>query len=74
MNIKMASKHIGLMEMADGSLVHIEQRKDKFIAGGMTNAGIIEEYEFELDEYCSLGENLRAFFEYVTEENSKNNQ
>ena len=62
------------MNMDDGSIINIEQRKGKFVAGGMTNAGMIEEYEFELDADFSLDENLQAFNEYVTEENSKNNK
>tara|TARA_R110002051_G_scaffold56980_2_gene105627 strand:+ start:162 stop:380 length:219 start_codon:yes stop_codon:yes gene_type:complete len=72
MNIKTESQYIGFAEIGE-SVIYIEQRKDQFIAGGMTNAGIIEEYTFQIDKDFSLDENLAEFYDFMVEEESNAN-
>ena len=46
-------------------ILTIIQRENYLIAGGMTNAGLIEEYEHKIDPYFSLNENMEYFIETI---------
>ena len=41
------------------------------IAGGVTNAGLIEEYEFNIDNDFSIDENMQTFIEQIEEDNNE---
>ena len=55
-------------EEEDPEILTMIQRGNKLIAGGITNAGLIEEYEHKIDPYFSLDENMQNFIETIREE------
>ena len=58
----MSEQFIGIIELPDG--INYVIKRDKYlIAGGMTNAGLIEEHKMKIDPYFSIDENLQAFVE-----------
>ena len=55
-------------EEEDPEILTMIQRGNKLIAGGITNAGLIEKYEHKIDPYFSLDENMQNFIETIREE------
>jgi hypothetical protein len=45
--------------------------KTELIAGGVTNAGLFEEYSWECDNDFTFEENLNDFIEYINEEEER---
>ena len=59
-------------EFEDGVIyVDYDPEKNKFIAGSVTNAGLIPEYEFDVDLSMSLDQNLEGLYEYLIENGEK---
>ena len=52
----------------DETLLTMIRRGSFLIAGGVTNCGLIEEYEFKVDECFSIDENMQTFIEEIEEE------
>ena len=46
------------------------RRDQLLIAGGVTNAGLIEEYEFNIDNDFSIDENMQTFIEEIEQMDS----
>ena len=66
-------KYIGEYECeyGEGVLFTIFKRDNKLIAGTFCNAGMIEDYEWNLDKSFSTDENLNDFIEYINEEEER---
>ena len=65
---KIQSHYIGQFTLNDGETVlTMIRRGTVLIAGGTTNAGLIEEYNFTIDETFSIDENLQTFIEEIEE-------
>lgn len=55
-------------DFKDGVIyVDYDPEKNKFIAGGATNTGLIPEYEFDVDLSLSLDQNLEGLYDYLIE-------
>ena len=50
------------------TLLTMIRRGNVLIAGGVTNCGLIEEYDFKVDEYFSIDENIQTFIEEIEQE------
>ena len=49
------------------SIFTIIKRGSELLAGGVTNAGFYENYNWEYDKDFTLDENLNDFIEYINE-------
>jgi len=68
---KIQSHYIGQFTLNDGeTILTMIRRGAVLIAGGTTNAGLIEEYVFEIDEFFSIDENLQTFIDEIEQENN----
>ncbi len=67
--MKVNEKYIGQYqcEFGEEALFTIVKRDDKLIAGTICNAGLFEEYDWELDKSISTDENLNEFIDYINE-------
>jgi|TARA_Y100000034_G_scaffold121989_1_gene166918 hypothetical protein len=61
-------QYIGQFLLRDEeTLLTMIRRGGLLIAGGVTNCGLIEEYEFKVDECFSIDENMQTFIEEIEE-------
>ena len=62
-------KHITEYECKYGeeTIFTIIKRGSELLAGGVTNAGFYENYNWEYDKDFTLDENLNDFVEYINE-------
>ena len=67
--MKINEKYIGEYECNFGeeSIFTIIKRDSELLAGGVTNAGFYEEYNWKYDEDFTLDENLNEFIDYINE-------
>ena len=67
--MKVNEKYIGeyQCEFGEEVLFTIVKRGSELLAGGVTNTGFYEEYNWEYDEDFTLDENLNDFVEYINE-------
>jgi hypothetical protein len=67
MNVQ--DKYIGEYECSFGeeAIFTLIKRGSELLAGGVTNAGFYEEYNWEYDNDFTLDENLSEFIEYINE-------
>ena len=74
-NEKIQDHYIGQFTLNDEeTILTMIRRGPVLIAGGTTNAGLIEEYEFKIDNDFSIDENLQAFVEQIEEDETENVQ
>ena len=60
--------YIGEFTLNDGvTILAMIRREDKLIAGGVTNAGLIEEFTFEIEYMFSIDENISDFITEIEE-------
>ena len=73
LNEKNIGEVVGLYECEFGeeAVFTIIKRDSKLIAGTICNAGLIEEYDWNLDKSFSTDENLNDFIEYINEEEER---
>ena len=66
-------KYIGEYECKYGeeAIFTIIKRGSELLAGGVTNAGFYEEYNWEYDKDFTLDKNLNDFIEYINEEEER---
>ena len=65
---KTQDHYIGQFMLNDEETILTMIRRDTLlIAGGVTNCGLIEEYNFKIDECFSIDENLQTFIEEIEE-------
>ena len=72
--MKVNEKYIGeyQCEFGEEVLFTIVKRNDnKLIAGTICNAGLIEDYDWNLDKSFSTDENLNDFIDYINEEEGR---
>ena len=72
--MKVNEKYIGeyQCEFGEEALFTIVKRNDnELFAGTICNAGMIEDYECNLDKSFSTDENLNDFIEYINEEEER---
>ena len=62
----MSEEFIGIIELPEG-INYVIKRNKYLIAGGMTNAGLIEEHKMKIDPYFSMDENLQEFTKRMEE-------
>ena len=68
MKQKTQDHYIGQFMLRDEeTLLTMIRRGSLLIAGGTTNAGLIEEYNFKVDESFSIDENMQSFIEEIEE-------
>ena len=68
MKTKNKDKYIGEFTLNDGeTILTMIRREDQLIAGGVTNAGLIEEYTFEIEYMFSIDENISDFITDIEE-------
>ena len=67
MNVQ--DKYIGEYGCSFGeeAIFTLIKRGSELLAGGVTNAGFYEEYNWEYDNDFTLDENLSEFIEYINE-------
>jgi len=67
MNVQ--DKYIGEYECSFGeeAIFTLIKRGSELLAGGVTNAGFYEEYNWEYNNDFTLDENLSEFIEYINE-------
>tara|TARA_Y100000034_G_scaffold21542_1_gene24768 strand:- start:40 stop:312 length:273 start_codon:yes stop_codon:yes gene_type:complete len=66
---KIQDHYIGQFTLNDEETVlTMIRRGPVLIAGGSTNAGFIEEYEFEIMDSFSIDENIQAFVDRIEED------
>jgi hypothetical protein len=70
MKQKTQDHYIGQFMLQDEeTLLTMIRRGSLLIAGGTTNVGLIEEYNFKVDESFSIDENMQTFIEEIEEKN-----
>lgn len=67
--MKINEKYIGEFQCSFGeeSIFTIIKRGSELLAGGVTNAGFYENYNWKCDKNFTLDENLNDFAEYINE-------
>ena len=62
-------KYIGdyQCEIGEGEIFTIIKRGSKLLAGGVTNAGFYENYNWKYDKDFTLDEYINDFVEYINE-------
>ena len=65
---KVQDHYIGMFTLNDEEIVlTMIRRGTVLIAGGSTNCGLIEEYEFTIDDSFSIDENMQSFIDEINE-------
>ena len=57
-----------ILEFPDGSYLYVEWNNGKLTAGGVTNTGMIPEYEMDYNSDISVDQNLNNFYDYIIEQ------
>lgn len=57
-----------ILEFPDGSYLYVKWNNGKLTAGGVTNTGMIPEYEMDYDSDISVDQNLNNFYDYIIEQ------
>tara|TARA_R110002167_G_scaffold321804_1_gene527719 strand:- start:271 stop:504 length:234 start_codon:yes stop_codon:yes gene_type:complete len=65
-NKKIQDHYIGMFHLDNEEIVlTMIRRGSLLIAGGSTNCGLIEEYEFTIDNTLSIDENMQLFVDEI---------
>ena len=57
-----------IIEFPNGDYLYVEYKDGKLSAGGVTNTGMIPEYEMNYDNDISVDQNLNNFYDYIIEQ------